>query len=200
MFVVLFSSPSATSWSLKADGLRCLRTDFHSVPVAWLQAGITENLLSYLRSKCLQTSAKSFFICSVSLWAGFFNVRLSVVAHFWHIWTKHLWQPKLEFRSLWEQWGNPAHWWRPMSLHDRGQGKSNIVRKGELIQTFPWRQRKTLVFWNKWPPSIPLLCLFCMFCYYNGLCFQRIWKTVFIVCLRPQAKGILMIKLFWLDV
>lgn len=130
VFGVPFSAPSVTSWSLKADVLRCLRTDFHTVPVAWLQAGITENLLSYLRSKCLQTSAKSFFICSVSLWSGFFSARLSVVARFWHIWTKHLWQPKLEFRRLWEQWGNPAHCWRPVGLHDRGQNKFNIVRKG----------------------------------------------------------------------
>lgn len=92
--------------------------------ISWDTSGV--NVFKHLLN--LSSSA-------LSLWAGFFNVRLSVVAHFWHIWMKHLWQPKLEFRSLWEQWGNPAHWWRPMSLHDRGQGKSSIVRKGNTSWT-----------------------------------------------------------------
>jgi len=58
--------------------------------MAWLQAGFAENLLSYLMTRCLQTFAKSFFIWSVSLRAGFFTARLSVVALFWHIWRKPL--------------------------------------------------------------------------------------------------------------
>lgn len=57
-------------------------TYFHTVSMACLQAGITENLLSYLISECLQTFAKPFFIWSRSLWAEFFSASGSrLLAH-----------------------------------------------------------------------------------------------------------------------
>lgn len=176
--------------------------------MAWLQAGITENLLSCLRSKCLQTFAKSFFICSVSLWAGFFSARLSVVALFWHIWRKWLWQPILWFRRLWLQHqGDLAHG-RPVGLCDRGQAGTTMVRKGSTLwadTNTSLKSKENTVFQEQimfFHPSFMLYILMYVYtyCYYNGLCFWRLYKPVFNICLRSQARGIFMIKSYWVEV